>query len=279
MAPMTDLFNLNGTNYIVVTDYFSRYLEVVKLTTTISASVISVLKSVFSRYGIPETVRSDNGPQYSSQEFHDFAKAYGFKHVTSSPHFPQSNGHAERAVQTAKKLLKGSTDPHMSLLTYCTTPLPWYGLSPAELLMGRRLRSNIPQTTKTLTPDWPYLSDFKSANSKLKERQKLDYDTRHGTRLLADIPEDTNVWVRTPNSQMPGHVTTHANIPRSYLVDIPSGEIRRNRIHLTVRPDAEPSSPTDTPVITQASSRSPIMTRSRSGTRIDSPDRLLPGRP
>ena len=129
----TDLFSLNGMTYVIASDYFSRFPEVIKLATTTSSSVISALKSLFSRYGIPEEVISDNGPQYASQEFCDFAKEYGFKHTTSSPHFPQSNGHAERAVQTAKNLLKGSKDPHMSLLSYRSTPLPWCGLSPAEL--------------------------------------------------------------------------------------------------------------------------------------------------
>ena len=117
----SDMFTLNGANYVIVTDYFSRFPEVVKLTTTTSGSIISALKSIFSWFGIPEEV-SDNGPQYASREFQDFGKAYNFKHTTSSPHFPQSNGHAERAVQTVKKLLKGSDDPYMSLLSYCSTP-------------------------------------------------------------------------------------------------------------------------------------------------------------
>ena len=256
----TDLFTLKGTIYIVATDYFSRYPEVIKLTTTTSSSIISALKSIFARYGIPEEVLSDNGPQYSSQEFRDFAKEYNFKHTTSSPHFPQSNGHAERAVQTAKKLLKGSTDPYLSLLMYRTTPLPWCGLSPAELLMGRRLRSNIPQTIGTLTPQWPHLEDFRVANAELKQKQKSNYDSRHGARPLADIPNDTQVWVTTSGTQAPGQVTAHADTPRSYLVTTPTGVIRRNRTHLTVNPDTQS---VDTP---DDHDRSPIMTRSRTGS-------------
>ena len=110
-----------------VTVYFSRFPEMIKLATTTSSSTChlsAALKSLFSRYGIPsDNVISDNhGPQYiyASQEFCDFAKEYDFKHTTSSPHFPQSNGHAESAVQTAKNLLKASKDPHicMSSLSY-----------------------------------------------------------------------------------------------------------------------------------------------------------------
>ena len=270
----TDLFILNGTTYVIATDYFSRYPEVIKITTTTSSSVISALKSIFSRYSIPEEVISDNGPQYASQEFSDFAKEYNFRHTTSSPHFPQSNGHAERAVQTVKKLLKGSEDQYMSLLSYRSTPLPWCGLSPAELLMGRQLRSNIPHTTVTLTPQWPYLNGFRHSNSKLKQKQKEDYDTRHGTRPLADIPEETEVWVTTNNTHTPGRVTAHANTPRSYLVETPAGQVRRNRAHLTVRPDPQPSDPVNPTSQTLIPTRGPIMTRSRTGTEIVPPNRF-----
>ena len=68
------------------------------------------MKKIFARFGIPETVMCDNGPQYISQEFEQFAKSYGFTHVTSSPLFPQSNGQAERTVQTVKKPTNGPSN-------------------------------------------------------------------------------------------------------------------------------------------------------------------------
>ena len=130
--------------------------EVMKLTNTTSAAVISALKSIFVCYGIPEVLRSDNGPQYSSQEFAAFAESYGFQHHTSSPHYPQSNGQAERMVQTAKRLLTNSQDPFFAMLTYWATPLPWCGLSPAELCMERRIRTMVLQSTEFLTPHGHY---------------------------------------------------------------------------------------------------------------------------
>lgn len=81
-------------------DYFSHYPEVIQLTSTTSASLINAMKSVFSRFGIPSTLVSDNGPQFVSSEMKKFASTYRFEQVTSSPYFPQSNGLAERGVRT-----------------------------------------------------------------------------------------------------------------------------------------------------------------------------------
>ena len=184
---------LEGKTYLIAVDYFSRYPEVLTLSTTTLRSVITALKSLFSRHGIPREVVSDNGPQFSADEFGQFAKEFNFRHTTSSPHFPQSNGHAERGVQTVKHLLKGSGDPLPALLTYHATPLPWCHLSPAQLLMGRQIRSNLPQVAESLIPQWPYLEEFRQANSQFKQKQKADFDRRHGVRRLPEIPNDTEV--------------------------------------------------------------------------------------
>ena len=191
----TDIFFLNGTHYLVVVDYFSKYLEVIKLGTTTSRSVIDGLKAMFSRHGIPETVISDNGPQFSSHEFSVFANSYNFTHTTSSPYYPQSNGQAERTVQTVKHLLTKSEDPYLALLIYRATPLPWCNLSPSQLLMGRHLRTNLPQVQEHLQPKWIYLEEFKQQHANYKQKQKSAYDTRHRVRPLAPIPEDNEVWV------------------------------------------------------------------------------------
>ena len=171
----TDLFQLKNTTYLIVVDYFSRFPEVKALSSTTSSSVINALKTMFARFGIPETLISDNGPQFSSLEFKEFSGVYEFNHVTSSPLYPQSNGQAERSVQTVKHLLKDSSDPHIALLTYRSTPFPWCGLSPAQLLMGRCIRSNIPLPKEEMIPKWKYLQDFRVENQKIKDKQKRDY--------------------------------------------------------------------------------------------------------
>ena len=90
-----------------------------------AACVIKHMKSIFARHGIPQEVVSDNRPQCSSHEFSKFAEEYGFVHSTSSPKYPQSNGEAERGVQTVKSLLKKADqdDPYLALLVYRSTPL------------------------------------------------------------------------------------------------------------------------------------------------------------
>ena len=123
----SDLFILDEATYLLVVDYFSRYPKIAKPRRTTSGDVISALHSIFKRHGVPEVMVSDNGPQYSSHEMEEFVSTYGFTHITSSPHYPQSNGLAERPVQTVKQLLKKSQDLHLALLVYRATPFPWCG--------------------------------------------------------------------------------------------------------------------------------------------------------
>lgn len=113
------------------------------------------MKAVFARYGIPQKIVSNNGPCYNSHEFHQFAESWGFQHVTSSPQYPQSNGLAEKTVQTAKWILtkarEDKKDPYLSLLEYRNTPVDGHK-SPAQILMSCRLRSILPTTTLQLQP-------------------------------------------------------------------------------------------------------------------------------
>ena len=208
----TDLFELDGAMYLAIIDYFSRFPEVIKLKSTTSRRIIDALKTLFARYGIPEVVRSDNGPQYSSAEFAEFATKYGFMHVTSSPYYPQRNGMAERTVKTVKKLLKGSKDQCLALLAYRTTPLPWCGRSPVELSQGRHLRTDIPLTKDKLTSRWPYLVDFRREDAEFKREQKKNFDNRHRTRPLPELLAGTEVWTTTNRQPTEGIAQINATL-------------------------------------------------------------------
>ena len=166
----SDMFEWNKQKYLLVINYYSRFIEIAKLSTATSRDVINHLKSIFAQHGIPESLISDNGPQYSAELFNDFSREYGFTHITSSPHYPQGNGATERGVGTVKTLLsKSSDDPYSALLAYHATPLE-NGYSPAELLMGRKLRTTIPTIQKQLLPCLPVKSAVKEKEEKIRKR-------------------------------------------------------------------------------------------------------------
>ena len=125
--------------------------------------------------------------------FKEFARQYGFQHNTSSPRYPQANGEAERAVQTIKRLLLKSEDPYLALLSYRATPLK-IGFSPAELLMGRNLRTTLPTTEHQLKPYTPNQRTVRAREASLKSTQKKYYDQKHKAReqpplSAGDLPD------------------------------------------------------------------------------------------
>uniref|UniRef100_A0A8C7Y8Z2 Gypsy retrotransposon integrase-like protein 1 n=1 Tax=Oryzias sinensis TaxID=183150 RepID=A0A8C7Y8Z2_9TELE len=138
----TDLFNFDGREYLITVDYYSNFWEIDHLPDTKSSTVIRKLKAHFARQGIPEVVFSDNGPQYSSTEFASFSQKWDFKHKTSSPGYPQSNGKAESAVKTAKRLMRkaklAGQDPYLALLDHRNTPTQGLDTSPPQRLLSRR---------------------------------------------------------------------------------------------------------------------------------------------
>ena len=111
----------------MIGDYFSKYLIIRKLPNSSSHVVIKELGLVFTELGRPFVLRSDNGPCYSSKEFHNFLGFYQVDHITSSPHHPQSNGFAEALLGIAKKLMEKSVQEgkpwNYGLLQYRTTPI------------------------------------------------------------------------------------------------------------------------------------------------------------
>ena len=100
----TDLCELQGRTLLVVCDYYSNFIKVENITKANAMGICKGLKAMFARYGVPDVLISLNGPQFASTEFASFAKKWGFEHVTSSPRYPQSNGKAENAVKTVKRL-------------------------------------------------------------------------------------------------------------------------------------------------------------------------------
>lgn len=263
-----DLFHFKGFTFLAIQDFYSKFPEVVKLNKTTSESIITEFKKVFARYGIPSVVRSDNGPQFNNSSFKQFATNYNFKHVTSSPTYPQSNGMAERAVQLIKKILAKSEDPYLGLLAYRNTPLT-SGASPAQLLMGRRLRDNLPTSNEYLKPNQPDHEVVHTRMMEETEKQKANFDNRHKARTLRPLTEGEEVWVT--NMQRCGTVVSTTTEPRSYIIGTEAGEVRRNRKHLQPLPATEPKNKNHE-VITKVSQQE---CKPRSTTRQHKPPRYL----
>ncbi|XP_018403210.1 PREDICTED: uncharacterized protein K02A2.6-like [Cyphomyrmex costatus] len=227
-----DLFKLDAW-YLVIVNYYSRYIEISQLKTLTEREVITKCKEIFARYGIPETVRSDCGTQFAS-EFRRFAKEYDFEHITSSPKYSQSNGAAEAAVKIAKNILKKcKEDVNLGLLAYRTTPLE-NGYSPAELLFSRKIRSRLP-----ILPD--KLGSFKEhckvskKETERKDKQERDYNRRHRSKPLSILKTNDNVWV--VDLRVYAKITRQDRNPNSYIIKTEKGSaVRRNRWHLIPAP-------------------------------------------
>ena len=198
---------------------------------TRSATIITQLNSQFSRHEIPETVISDNGPQFSSREFQAFAKEWEFIHRTSSPHHAQSNGMAERVVQTIKNMLKKAKadgkDPYLCLLNLRSNPMENIGASPAQLLMGQRVRTRLPTTLQLLKPTM-VANAVQQLFENRQKKQKQYFD--QGARALQKLHVGDNVRIWQDGTWNPAQVTGLSEQPRSYVVQMPEGQVyRRNR--------------------------------------------------
>ena len=222
-----DICSYGGLHYLVTIDYYSNWIEVDKLGRSSTAqSVISCLKAIFGRLGIPEFFMSDNMP-FNSREFRSFARDYDFQLITSSPHYPRSNGMAEMAVKLVKSMLKKSNDLSDALLEYRSTPLTGQPYSPAQVIFGRQIRTRLPVLSSALT------GNVQMNKTACRRKQKMNHDQH--AQDLDPLCSGQSVWLRDPVSgRWEGAmiVGVHDN-NRSYWVRNQNGNIvRRNRIDL-----------------------------------------------
>ena len=229
-----DLFEFNNQHYLFIVDYFSKWPEISKLDNLSAKNVISYMKSQISRYGIPDELISDNGPQFACEEFAQFMKDYDIKHTTSSPYHLQANGQAERTVQTVKRLLVKEKDPYKALLDYRNSPLDT-GFSPAQLFLGRWLKTTLPTTSKLLQPGH---GNFKERHTEMvshQQKQKFYFDKK-ASRNLSTFRAGDPVMMKFGDTWKRAEVVTPHSTPRSYIVRDERKQYRRNRkmLRLTV---------------------------------------------
>ena len=176
---------------MVVIDYYSNFVCVKRLHSTAAAT--KAFMELFSCHGLPETIVSDNGPQFPSAEIKAFTAQHDIGQTTSSPHYPQSNGEAENAVKIVKRVFakcrESGRSEHLALLNLNNTPAEGVGISPAQKLVGRRCRTSLPTSRHNLRP----------RHSTEHEKQANYYN--RSTRPLSELSPGDPVRMRLPGTK------------------------------------------------------------------------------
>ena len=215
-----------GRMFLILVDSHSKWLDVQVMQSISSNKTIEKLRVIFATHGLPHKVVSDNGPSFTSEEFKKFMKANGIKHITSAPYHPSTNGLAERAVQTVKQGLRqmqgGTVEEKLArfLMKYRITPHSTTGISPSELLMGRRLRSRL----DILHPDLSGKVEDKQWKQKLAhDNQKAPRTFEEGDAVFAeDFTASSEKW-------LPG-VIQKVTGPLSYRIQLADGRVVRRHV-------------------------------------------------
>jgi hypothetical protein len=232
---------INGISYLVLVDAFSKWPEIVPLVPPSTTKTLQALSDIFSHLGFPETIVTDNGTQFTAHQFAVFCQKHAITHIRSPPYHPQSNGQAERFVDTFKRALlksrgEGATVDIIQkfLFAYRTTPndnTPNHQ-SPAEALMGRKLRTAhnamIPkQTTPSETlpvssrppfevGSWVYCRDYRPRHDDWTEGQVIK---RRG-KVMYDVAVGQDVWSRHHNQLRQRHASKAVSSSVSILLDL-----------------------------------------------------------
>ena len=257
-----------GHMFLVIVDAHSKWLDVHLMSSISSAATIEKLRIVFATHGLPRKVVTDNGPSFTSAEFREFMSYNGITHVTTAPYHPSSNGLAERAVQTFKlgvKRTEGkSVQERLSnfLLTYRITPHTSTGVSPAQLLMKRRLRSRFDR----LFPNMELHAQKQQAN------QAHHHDNAKSLRLFSvgdhvytkDFSSTHTTWVAGTITKVTGPLSYHVQLADGRSVRRHVDAIRKGHNPLDPLRHSDlylPDSPR-TPVPPSVSAPPPLLRRS-----------------
>ena len=235
-----DFAQKDGHDFLVVIDAYAKWPEIFLMDSTTSNATIAVLRYLFSKYGIPFQLVSDNGPQFTSEEFQRFLKVNGVKHVRVAPYHAASNGAAERMVQSFKRALSASKSSSRSLqqrldsflLTYRTTKHATTGRTPASLFLGRELRPRL----SLVRPDL----ERKVVN--MQSNQKLYHDKRINLRelyageevLVKDFRKKETWWLAT---------VAERTAPKSYVVVLQDGRVWKRHVDQMRRAEAGTNKP------------------------------------
>ncbi|PIK51859.1 hypothetical protein BSL78_11236 [Apostichopus japonicus] len=175
-----------GEHLLVIIDDYSRFPVVEILTSTSSKAVIPHLDRIFALFGIPEVVRTDNGPPFNSEYFMKFAQYLGFRHRRITPQWPQANGEVERFMCVLKKVVRTATAERKSwkqelytfLRNYRATPHRTSGAPPATIMFQRPIRTRLPEPQSHTAND----SEIRNRNKSMKQKQKVNAEKHQRIR-------------------------------------------------------------------------------------------------
>lgn len=233
-----------GQFWFVVVDAYSKWIEIESMRTITSANTIAALGRLIARFGVPRSIVSDNGTQFTSQEFSQFCKNHNIVHIKSTPYHPRTNGLAERAVRTFKDRIKAAgadcmveRELQQFLFSYRNTRVRATGQSPAEIMFGTRLRTRL----DLLKPD------VRGNLSDAAVRYKLQHD-RHARDREFAVSELVWCWSESAGKFVPGVVTKRTS-HTSYNVRVDGIVRRRHADQLRRRYlDSQPEEITEFPV-------------------------------
>ena len=216
---------LRGHYYLILVDAHSKWPEVIHMTSTTSSATIRELRKIFTTFGLPEQLVSDNGPQFVSAEFSQFLKGNSIKHIKSAPYHPSTNGIAERFVQSFKRaMLTNETlplDQRLAnfLLQYRTTVHTTTNAKPCMLLMNRQLRTRL----DLLRPDIDAQVSNKQADQKISHDQHCrNRELMIGQRVMVCNLRPGPTWI-------PGTIIERSG-PLSYVVQVKGEQVWKRHI-------------------------------------------------
>ena len=237
----TDMFTLDGVDYLLVSDYYTRFPLIEKLgSDTRSERIADLTSRMFSVFGIPNTIISDNGPQFIGRAYKQMLSQFGITYITSSPWHPKSHGFIERAVRTVKGLIrKSGRDTDKALLMLRTTPLGPEISSPAELMFGRVIPSNLPVRARGPVND-------------MHRRTQGEGRMMNCKRIYSELNPQQPVWYQdvAQRTWSPGVVMGYGPEPRSYTIrcNKTGRYLRRNRVLLRPRQESTSVPEQGTPI-------------------------------
>jgi hypothetical protein len=176
----------SGETLLVIVDYYSRYTDVVILKNTSTENIIESLENIFATFGLPQTLKTDNGSQFISEKFQNYLKDKDIIHITSTPLWPQGNGEIEIQNKTLLKAIRCAHAENKNwknelrkfLVAYRTTPHTVTGISPSELMFNRRIKTKLPDMKINISVKED--EGIRDRDAEMKLKGKLYADSSRG---------------------------------------------------------------------------------------------------